>query len=153
MAYIFRHPQGDDQSLPDHISLERYVVESSYVTKYLSRIVKDKALVVYNVLFHLSWFETGKGQIVIPWRRVGEFIRSEQGNIIDDNTTVKRRVPPLIEYKCITVNRKRGAQTRFPFICRRIYLPVGSHIDQEERERAIDVQEKDVRDYYNDTGR
>jgi hypothetical protein len=45
----------------------RYVPESSYVTLYLSRVVKDKALVVYQALFHLSWFETGKGEIVVPW--------------------------------------------------------------------------------------
>ena len=39
---------------PDRITLERYVQESGYITRYLSRVVKDKALVVYHVLFHLS---------------------------------------------------------------------------------------------------
>ena len=29
--------------MPDRISLERYVQESSFVTRYLSRVVKDKA--------------------------------------------------------------------------------------------------------------
>lgn len=97
MAYIIDILKGTIQPLPDHISLERYVVESSNVTKYLSRVVKDKALSVYHVLFHLSWFETGKGEIVIPWAGVGAFIRSEQGNIIDDASTVKRHLSNLFE--------------------------------------------------------
>jgi hypothetical protein len=93
VSYILDLMRGTIESHPDRISLERYVQESSYVTRYLSRVVKDKALVVYHVLFHLSWFETGKGEIVVPWARVGSFIRSEQGNIIDNLTTVKRRLP------------------------------------------------------------
>ena len=38
---------GTIEPLPDRISLERYVEESAFVTRYLSRVVKDKALVVY----------------------------------------------------------------------------------------------------------
>lgn len=34
----------------DRISIQRYVVENSYITQYLSRIVKDNALSVYYVL-------------------------------------------------------------------------------------------------------
>ena len=106
VSYIIDLMKGTIESTADRISLERYVQESSFVTRYLSRVVKDKALVVYQVLFHLSWFETGKGEIVVPWARVGSFIRSEQGNIIDNSTTVKRRLPDLFEYKCIAIDRK-----------------------------------------------
>ena len=69
VAYIIDVMKGTVEQPPDRISLERYVLESSYITRYLSRVVKDKALVVYHVLFQLSWFETGKGEIVIPWAR------------------------------------------------------------------------------------
>ncbi len=153
MAYILDILKGAVQPLPDHISLERYVVESSYTTKYLSRVVKDKALVVYNVLFHLSWFETGKGDIVIPWAHVGAFIRSEQGNIIDNNTTVKRRLSDLFEYKCIAVARQRGGANEIS-----VHLPSDipacrKLIDQEEMAALTEVEEKDERDYYNDPAR
>jgi len=145
--------KGTVEPHPDRISLERYVQESSFVTRYLSRVVKDKALVVYHVLFHLSWFETGKGEIVVPWARVGAFIRSEQGNIIDNSTTVKRRLSDLFEYKCIAVNRQRGNANEIS-----VHLPSDipackQLIDQEERETRIEPEEKDERDYYNDPGR
>lgn len=152
MSYIIDLMKGTIEPLPDRISLERYVQESSFVTRYLSRVVKDKALVVYQVLFHLSWFETGKGEIVVPWARVGSFIRSEQGNIID-HTTVKRRLPDLFENKCIAVNRQRGNANEIS-----VHLPSDipacrQLIDQEEREARVERQEKDERDYYNDPGR
>ena len=153
MSYIIDLMKGTIKPLPDRISLERYVQESSFVTRYLSRVVKDKALVVYQVLFHLSWFETGKGEIIVPWARVGSFIRSEQGNIIDNNTTVKRRLPDLFEYKCIAVNRQRGNANEISIhlpsdipVCRQL-------IDQEEREARVERQEKDERDYYNNPDR
>jgi hypothetical protein len=153
MAYILDILKGTIQPLPGHISLERYVVESSYITKYLSRVVKDKALVVYSVLFQLSWFETGKGEIVVPWARVGAFIRSEQGNIIDDSTTVKRRLSNLFEYKCIAVNRKRSGANEIS-----VHLPTDipacqTLIEQEEKEILTGAEVKDERDYYNDPGR
>ena len=153
MAYIVDVMKGTIEPHPDRISLERYVLESSYITRYLSRVVKDKALVVYHVLFQFSWFETGKGEIVVPWARVGTFIRSEQGNIIDNNTTVKRRLSDLFEHKCIAVNRQRGGANEIS-----VHLPSDiaacrKLIDQEERAAPIEIEEKDERDYYNDPGR
>ena len=43
MSYIIDLLRGTIQPMPDRISLERYVQESSFVTRYLSRVVKDKA--------------------------------------------------------------------------------------------------------------
>lgn len=153
MAYITDVLKGTIEPLPDRISLERYVQESAFVTRYLSRVVKDQSLVVYHVLFHLSWFETGKGEIVVPWARVGSFIVSTQGNIIDNHTTVKRRLSDLFEHKCIAVNRQRGNANEISVhlpsdipACRRL-------IDEEEPEARLEPQEKDERDYYTDPGR
>jgi hypothetical protein len=135
---------------PDHISLERYVMESSFVTKYLSRIVKDKALVVYQVLFHLAWFETGKGVIIIPWARVGSYIRSEQRNIIDNNTTVKRRLSDLFEHKCISVNRQRGGANEIS-----VSLPsdIASCRQLIDKEIRIEPAKVDQQDYFNNLER
>lgn len=151
MAYIVDVMKKAIEPHPDRISLERYVLESSYITRYLSRVVKDKALAIYHVLFLLSWFETGKGEIVIPWARVGEFIRSEQGNIIDDNTTVKRRLSDLFTYKCIAVTSRRGGANEIS-----VHLPSDiaacrQLIDQDAT--PVEVEEKDERDYYNDPDR
>ena len=152
MSYILDLMNGAIEPLPDRLSLERYVQESGYVTRYLSRLVKDKALVVYHVLFHLSWFETGKGEIIVPWAQVGSFIRSEQGNIID-STTVKRRLPDLFEHKCIAVNRRRSGANEIS-----VHLPSDipacrQLIEREEREALVEPEQKDLRDYYNDPQR
>lgn len=153
MAYIIDVVKGTIEPLPDRISLERYVQESAFVTRYLSRVVKDKTVVVYQVLFHLSWFETGKGEIVVPWARVGSFIRSEQRNIIDNAQTVKCQLSDLFEHKCIAVNRQRGNANEIS-----VHLPSdipACHklIDQEERGAHAEPAEKDERDYYNDPER
>jgi hypothetical protein len=49
MSYILDLMKGAIEPPPDRITLNRYVQESSYITKYLSRVVKDKALAVYHV--------------------------------------------------------------------------------------------------------
>ena len=144
--------KGAAESHPDRISLNRFVLESSYITPYLSPVVKDKALAVYHVLFHLSWFETGRGEIIIPWARVGSFIRSDQGNIID-HTSVKRRLPELFEHQCIAVNRRRGSANEIA-----VHLPSDipacrALIEREEKEALATEPEKDERDYYSDPGR
>ncbi|MGA2029816.1 MAG: HNH endonuclease [Verrucomicrobiota bacterium] len=108
MAYILDILDGGKEPSPDKITLSRYVREQSYITKYLSRVVKDKALVIYEVLFRLTYFETGGSEITIPWAKVGSFITSDQGNIIDDNTTVKRRLGGLLKNECIIVTRQRS---------------------------------------------
>lgn len=153
MAYITDLLKGTIEPHPDCISLERYVQESAYVTQYLSRVVKDKALVVYHVLFYLSWFKTGTGNVIVPWADVGSFIRSEQRNIIGDSKTVKRRLQDLLSYKCIHVIKQPGNPNEIF-----VYLPsdiAGCRelIDQEEREERVESQVKDERDYYNDPGR
>ena len=152
MVYITDLLRGTIEPVPDRITPEVYVQESAFVTRYLSRVVRDKALVVYHVLFHLSWFETGKGEITVPWAQVGSFIRSEQGNIIN-NTTVKRRPPDLVQQKCIAINRQRATANEIF-----VYLPSDipsckELIDQEKQESLVELQETDERDYYTDTGR
>ncbi len=152
MSYILDVMKGAIEPHPDRISLERYVQESSYITRYLSRVIEDRALVVYHVLFNLSWFETGNGVIVVPWARIGEFIRSQQGNFIDD-TTVKRRLPDLIEHKCIAVNRVRNNANEFS-----VHLPTDipacrNLIELEGREALVETEQKDERDYNSDPQR
>lgn len=153
MSHINDLINGTVEPSADRISLERYVQESSFITRYLSRLVKDQALVVYHVLFHLSWFETGKGEIIVPWAHVGSFIRTTGGNVIEHSSGVKRRLSNLIEYKCISIARQRGNANEISVhlpsdipVCREL-------IDREELNARIKPQEKDERDYYSDSGR
>ncbi len=152
MAYITDLLTGSLQPPPGQISLERYIIESSYITKYLSRVVKDKALAVYHVLFYLSYYETGNGQIVIPWARVGAYIRSEQGNIIDNTTTVKRRLGDLFKYKCITVTRQRSLANVIA-VQLPSSIPACRKLIEEEESKPVQFPEDDSLDYYTDPGR
>lgn len=152
MSYILDVMNGKIEPRADRISLEKYVIEQSYITKYLSRVVKDKALAVYNVLFLLTYFETGKSEIVTPWAKVGAFIRSEQGNIIDNNTTVKRRLTDLLQNNCITVNRQRsGANEIF------VHLPseisACKELIEREESASLNTDMPDEADYYIDPER
>lgn len=104
MAYIIDILNKTIEYREDRISLEQYVIENSYITKYLSKIIKDKSLAIYHVLFHLSFFENGKGELIIPWSEIGSYIVSEQGNVIEHSSSIKRRIPELISKKCIIVN-------------------------------------------------
>jgi 5-methylcytosine-specific restriction endonuclease McrA len=155
MSYILDLMKGTVDPHPDRISLERYVQESSYITRFVSRVVKDKALVVYHVLFHLSWFETGKGEIIVPWPRVGSFIVNERGNVMDghNTTSLKARLPDLFKHKCIAINRPRSGANEIS-----VHLPSDiptcrQLIQQDERNALIEIEQKDERDYYNDPQR
>lgn len=151
MAYIKDLLDGIAQPQSEQISLERYIIENSYTTKYLSRVVKDKALSVYHVLFYLSYYETGTGQITIPWAKVGAYIKSEQGNIIEGGT-VKRRLIDLFKYKCITVTRQRtGANVIVVNLPSSI--PECKKLIEKEEAKPIQFAEDDTLDYYTDLGR
>jgi hypothetical protein len=147
LAYILDLINGVVQPQQNRITLERFLLESAYITKYLSRVVKDQPLVVYHVLFYLSWFESGKGSVVVPLAKIGSFIMSTQGNIIDDTTTVRRRLPPLIQKQCISIVRQRGDANEIW-----VYLPSDipecrALIDQGESWESQALQ-PDERDYY-----
>ena len=152
MPYILDVMSGKIEPRANRITLEQYVVENSYITKYLSRIVKDKALSIYHVLFHLTYFETGKSTIVIPWANVGAFVVSEQGRVIKNNSTVKRRLGDLYQNKCITVNRQRGGANEIT-----VHLPSESPACREliEREESASLEKEtvDEADYYSDPER
>ena len=152
MAYIKDLFEGIVNPQPEQISLDQYIIESSYITKYLSRVVKDKALVVYHVLFYLSYYQTGKGQIIIPWAEVGTYIKSEQGNIIKNSSTVKRRLSDLFKYKCITVTRQRtGANVIVVHLPSSI--PECKKLIEEEETKPVRFAEDGNLDYFTDSGR
>jgi len=152
MPYILDVINGKIEPRADRISLERYVLEHSYVTKYLSRIVKDKALAIYHVLFYLTYFETGKSEIIIPWAGVGAFIMGDQGNLIDNNTTVRKRLPSLLENQCIAVNRQRGGVNEI-IVHLPSEIPVCRELIEKEEASVQKNEQPDEADYYSDPER
>ena len=152
MAYIKDLLDGAVQPQAGQISLESYVIESSYITGYLSRVIKNKALAVYHVLFYLSYYETGKGQIIIPWAKVGAHIRSDQGNIIVDNNTIKRRLGDLFKHKCITVTSQRGTANVIA-IHLPSSIPACKKLIEEEEAKPVQIAEDATLDYFTDPGR
>ena len=152
MAYILDVMNGKIEPRADRISLEQYIIEYSYVTKYLSRIVKDKALAVYHVLFYLTFFETGKSEVIVPWAKVGSFIRSDQGNIIDNSTTVKRRLGDLFQNKCISVNRQRGIANEI-VVHLPSEIPACKKLIEKEVSTLLTTEKPDDADYYTDPER
>jgi hypothetical protein len=152
MAYILDVMSGKIEPRTDRITLERYIIESSYITKYLSRIVKDKSLAVYHVLFHLSYFENGKAELIIPWTKIGAFIRSDQDNIIEDNSTVKRRVPNLLQNKCISINRPHSGANEI-IVHLPSEIPACKKLIEKEESTVSTVERTDDADYYSDPER
>lgn len=151
MSYILDVMNGKIEPRSDRVTLEQYVIENSYITKYLSRIVKDNSLSVYRVLFHLSYFETGKSEVITSWANVGSLIVSEQGNILTPSN-VKRRSIGLLENNCITVNRQRGGANEIV-----VHLPSEIRACRELIERESNVllseDKPDTADYYSDPER
>jgi hypothetical protein len=152
MPYILDVMNGKIEPRADRISLEQYVVEHSYITKYLSRIVKDKALAIYHVLFHFTYFETGKSEIIIPWAEIGAYIIGDQGNLITTNVTVKKRVPALLENRCITINRQRGSANEI-VVHLPSEIPSCKKLIEKEEASVLDKEQPDEADYYSDPER
>lgn len=151
MSYVLDVMNGKIEPRTDRITLEQYVIESCYITKYLSRIVKDNSLSVYRVLFHLSYFETGKSEIITSWANVGSLIVSEQGNMLTPSN-VKRRSTGLLENDCITVNRQRGGANEIV-----VHLPseikACRELIEKEQSALLDEDRPDTADYYSDPER
>lgn len=151
MSYILDVMNEKIEPRTDRISLKQYVIEGSYITKYLSRIVKDNSLSVYRVLFHLSYFETGKSEVITSWANVGSLIVSEQGNILTPSN-VKRRSTGLLENNCISVNRQRGGANEIV-----VHLPseikACRELIEKDQTTSLGEEEPDTADYYSDPER
>ena len=152
MAYILDLINGTIEQKPNRITLERFLQENAYITKYLSRVVKDQALVVYHVLFHLSWFQSGNGSVVAPWAEIGSYIMSTHGNIIHNTGTIRKRLPDLLQKKCISVVRQRGDANEI-LVHLPSEIPACRELIALEEAGEAEPMQPDERDYYTDRER
>lgn len=151
MSYIDGLVKKKMEQRDGKITLERYIAEHSYIVKYLTRVIREKALSVYLVLFHLSWFETGAGNLDVKWVDLCTYFRSDRddGNVLP--TTVKYRMRDLFENNCVKVQRTRGIPNKVI-----VYLPSEISACRELMEQALAPAEEKVKkpkDYYTDPER
>jgi len=150
VAYILDLLNGEAEPDSGRISLEQYVIESSYIPRFLGRVVKDQAVAAYHVLFSLSWFETGQGEVVVTWPDLGSHILSTGGNLAKTDT-VKSRIRDLQAAKCISVDRPRSGANTIS-VCLPSEIPACRELIEKSREPVPEPDES-LLDHFTDRTR
>lgn len=148
MPYILDLANGKIDPEPGKISLEKFLVENGYIISHLAKVVRDKALTIYLVLFHLSWFETGVGEIAIRQADLAAHIRSGKGDFIKHCSTVRRRMIDLLRHDCVKIQRSPGITSAMT-----VYLPTEIRacrelIESEKKPKPLAAEKP--KDYYRD---
>ena len=84
----------------ESISIKEFVIEFDYATKYVSRFLKARSLVVYLLLFKIAYFERGQRNVRVKVSDISEHLISDLGKPMS-NDTVRRGINDLIRNKVI----------------------------------------------------
>jgi len=84
----------------ESLSVSEFLTEFDYATKYLSRLLKVRPLVVYIFLFKRAYFEEGRRVISLKLSDLGKNLVSDLGRQMDEDT-VKRGVNDLVRLKIV----------------------------------------------------
>jgi len=87
----------------ESLSIKEFITEFDYATKYLSRLLKARSLVMYLLLFKKAYLEVGKRIISIKASEISENLLSDLGRSMS-NDTVRKGINELIQRKIIAVN-------------------------------------------------
>jgi hypothetical protein len=91
MGYIFEKlslwKETGTQPEFESISIEEFLKEYDYATKYLSRVLKVRQLTLYLVLFKEAFFIQGKKAIEVNLRTIANDFLTDRGNIMTDKVT------------------------------------------------------------------
>lgn len=134
------------------LSLEDFVREFDYATKYLSRLLKVRPFVMYLLLFKRAYFEEGKRTISVKLSELGENLLSDIGKPMSHDV-VKRGVNDLVRLNIVIRTPSRPGQVNEY----EIRLP--SEIREVQEMIQVDsAQDKDISDtrfddYYTDPQR
>jgi len=90
---------GEEPSY-ESISLRDFLTEFDYATKYLSRILKARSLVVYILLFKIAYLEQGERNISVKVSHISEHLLSDLGKPMSKDT-VRKGMNDLIQNKVI----------------------------------------------------
>jgi len=100
--------QGNEPEY-ESISLKEFLVEYDYSTKYLSRLLKVRGMIMYMLLFKQAYFEEGKRKIKIKLSELGENLLSDLSKPMSHDV-VKRGIADLIKIGIIEKTPSRPGQ-------------------------------------------
>jgi len=114
MDYIESLINGDIEPQGNQIKLDDYIKESFLITKYMSPRIKATNIATYHAFFHLSYGQTGLGELSIPWPSVGAICCNERNTgPITKNEAIRERTKILTKLGCIEINRNRTGTNDF----------------------------------------
>ena len=85
-----------DEREDESISIKEFLIEYDYATKYLSRILKVRAFVMYLLLFKKAYFTEGNRKIAIKLSELGKNLLSDIGKPMSHDV-VKRGINDLVK--------------------------------------------------------
>ena len=80
----------------ESISIQEFLIEFDYATKYLSRFLKVRAFVMYFLLFKRAYFIEGNRKIAVKLSELGQNMLSDLGKPMSHDV-VKRGINDLIK--------------------------------------------------------
>lgn len=137
----------------ESLSVMEFLTEFDYVTKYLSRLLKVRAFVMYILLFKRAYFEEGKRTIRVKLAELGANLLSDLGQPMSHDV-VKRGVNDLVRLRIIEKRPSKPGQTneyeiKLPSEIREIKEMILKNEEMiENNEEFIDDSTKD--DFYTD---
>lgn len=132
----------------EFISLQDFLNEFDYATKYLSRLLKVRSFVMYILLFKKAFFEKGTNRIQVKLSDIGANLLSDMGQVMS-HEVVKRGISDLIHLKIVerSQNIKPGQINTY-----RIKLPSEIPAVQDmiakEKNTSIDILDISKDDYF-----
>ena len=93
----------------ESLSVNDFITEFDYATKYLSRLLKVRPFVMYLLLFKRAYFEEGKRVISVKLSELGENLLSDLGQPMSHDV-VKRGVNDLVRLKIVEKRPSKPGQ-------------------------------------------
>jgi hypothetical protein len=118
MDYIEQLISGNIQPSDEQISLEDYLKETVYITKFMSPKIKATNIATYHAMFYLSYGKNGIGSFSIPWPEIGSLCGNERGTgVLTKNEAIRERTKALTNLGCIKIQQnRRGVNDFYVFL-------------------------------------
>ncbi len=96
---------------PDYesLSIEEFAQEFDYATRYLSKLLKFRQLVIYLLLFKKAYFNDGKRIISIKQSELSEQLVSDQGKQLSKDVVI-RVLNELVRFGIVSKTPSRPGQ-------------------------------------------
>ena len=151
--YIINKLEQNNDIDDNSISVKEFLIEFDYATKYLSRLLKVRAFVMYLLLFKKAYFENGTDFIKVKISELGQYLVSDLGQPMS-NDTVKKGINDLLGLKIIRKNNnqiKPGQINEYTILLPSKIREVQEMIKADNEE--ILFQDDSTLDYYSDMKR